>query len=80
MFASNQHDVLASTPEGSRETTFFDVARFMASTTHRPVKCVLQDGSVSWYFCQDLIAYKQALLSGEFPRDRTFLGFPPASS
>ena len=37
-----------------------------------------EDGTLSWYFCGNLIAYKQALSSGSLPLDRTFHGSPPA--
>lgn len=32
-----------------------------------------------WYFSNNLVAYRQALESGRFPLDRTFLTPPPTN-
>jgi hypothetical protein len=42
-----------------------------------PTAVKWSDDSVSYYFCGDLIAYKDALRSGRYPHDRSFHGKPP---
>lgn len=42
-----------------------------------PVEIVGSDGLSRYYFKHDLEAYKAAVSSGRYPRDRTFLMDPP---
>jgi hypothetical protein len=46
----------------------------------RAVEVVLEDGKVHCFFCQDLVAFKQALGSGYISPYLAHLGFPPKSS
>lgn len=49
----------------------------IARSGRRPIAVTWSDGSVSYYFCNDLPAYKQAVTSRRYPHDRTFNGKPP---
>jgi hypothetical protein len=42
-----------------------------------PAEVIFSDGSSSYYFSQEIEAYKRALLDGSYPRDRTFHTRPP---
>jgi hypothetical protein len=42
-----------------------------------PTRVIYSDGSSSYYFCHALEAYKEALLRGQYPHDRTFHTRPP---
>jgi hypothetical protein len=50
----------------------------MSRRGHRPTEVAWSDGCTSWYFNNDLPAYKAALASRRYPIDRTFPGRVPA--
>ncbi len=54
------------------------MSRIVSPSGQRPIEVALDDGSRSWFFCQDVLSYKAAVESGRYPTGRTFPGFPPA--
>lgn len=53
------------------------MSRIVSPSGQRPIEVALDDGSRSWFFCQDVTSYKVAVESGRYPLGRAFPGFPP---